>query len=380
VNKPLIRFLVLLFLIDLAYLTGELVVTDSLAGTTAPLQPPQRHLLNSFVRMTGKPAPGLAAGILVTALFHSSGFTTTLVERSADQTSRTGDHLLSMEESTWIIAGANIGTTVTALFAALLYWRLRREFIPALTAANGHVLFNVFSASLLLVGRFVASTSAALADWLPRIPNWTGLTQLLKTAGANLIVTSIQRSVTDSSWAADLTIGAGVSLIAVSLVALPCAIHEFALHKEASASFARGLNRFNTAALVAIGIVATGLLQSSSVFSSIVVVLAALSRIDAEQALALIVGSNLGTAVVPLAIALSGGGPGRAVALINFELNFVPLLAYSLIPGLWRFMRKVSDWLARQAAPGDDRSPSYVILAILGFYYAVPAVLLVVFG
>lgn len=99
-----------------------------------------------FLAFSDNPLLGLAAGTLLTLLVQSSSATVGLTIALGTQ------GLLPLEAAIPIIFGDNIGTTVTAVLAALGTGRAARQ------ACTAHVLFNVIGVCI----------------WLPLMPLWIG--------------------------------------------------------------------------------------------------------------------------------------------------------------------------------------------------------------
>ncbi|TFG94125.1 MAG: Na/Pi cotransporter family protein [Myxococcales bacterium] len=121
------------------------------------------HFLEWMVRMQN-PLLGIAAGALFTGVVQSSGATTGVVIAMASQ------GLISLPAGIALILGANIGTCVTALLAAIGKPR------EALRAALAHVLFNV-GGVLLWVG-FVDDLAWLATVLSPQIPALDGTARL----------------------------------------------------------------------------------------------------------------------------------------------------------------------------------------------------------
>ncbi|WP_418764146.1 Na/Pi cotransporter family protein [Mailhella sp.] len=100
-----------------------------------------------FLAFSDNPLLGLAAGTLLTLLVQSSSATVGLTIALGVQ------GLLPLEAAIPIIFGDNIGTTVTAVLAALGTGRAARQ------ACAAHVLFNVIGVCI----------------WLPLMPLWIGV-------------------------------------------------------------------------------------------------------------------------------------------------------------------------------------------------------------
>lgn len=99
-----------------------------------------------FISFSNNPLLGLAAGTLLTLLVQSSSATVGLTIALGTQ------GLLPLEAAIPIILGDNIGTTITAVLAALGTGKTARQ------ACAAHVLFNILGVCI----------------WLPLMPLWIG--------------------------------------------------------------------------------------------------------------------------------------------------------------------------------------------------------------
>ena len=107
-----------------------------------------------FLAFSNNPLLGLAAGTLLTLLVQSSSATVGLTIALGTQ------GLLPLEAAIPIIFGDNIGTTITAVLAALGTGRAARQ------ACAAHVLFNVIGVCI----------------WLPLMPLWIGFIEASSSA------------------------------------------------------------------------------------------------------------------------------------------------------------------------------------------------------
>lgn len=106
-----------------------------------------------FARVLARPGFALFSGASVTAALHSSSVTTSLCVMLA------ATEKLSVKKLFPIVLGANIGTTVTALMAAIG----RSE--AAVAIALCHLLFNVAGVILVFPLPFIRSLPLRLARW-----------------------------------------------------------------------------------------------------------------------------------------------------------------------------------------------------------------------
>lgn len=121
------------------------------------------------------------------------------------------------------------------------------------------------------------------------------------------------------------------------------------------ASFSLIQNMLRTASqpLTAIiyGMVVTGIIQSSSVLSGIIMVLAKNGQISLLAATGLILGSNVGTCVTTLLASVSANTTAKRVAWAHFFVNlFGVILFYPFIHPFAQFMVAISPTLTHQIA------------------------------
>ncbi len=115
------------------FLLGMLLMTNGLKQATGPLL---GRVLGSSTQTRWR---GLLSGMLITTVVQSSGAVTVAAIGFVNA------GLLNLQQSLWVLFGANIGTTVTALLAAIGATPNARR------AASAHVAFNVLAASVALV-------------------------------------------------------------------------------------------------------------------------------------------------------------------------------------------------------------------------------------
>jgi len=107
------------------------------------------------------PLYAMLVGILVTALVQSSSITTSLLVPLA------GAGLLTLHQAFPITIGANIGTTITALMAALA---VSGEHAQAgIVIALVHLLFNVSATLIIFPIKAIRNVPLRAATWLARV-------------------------------------------------------------------------------------------------------------------------------------------------------------------------------------------------------------------
>jgi sodium-dependent phosphate cotransporter len=142
-------------------ITGLVIVLISLALITKNM----RQLIADRVERSmnsvlakGNGSIAMLLGMVITMLVQSSSITTSiLIPMSAAG-------VITLRNAYPVTLGANVGTTITALLAALA-----TGSTPALTVALTHTVFNVTGILFLYVPPFVRDVPVYCAEWLARI-------------------------------------------------------------------------------------------------------------------------------------------------------------------------------------------------------------------
>ncbi|MFQ6048836.1 MAG: Na/Pi symporter, partial [Phycisphaerae bacterium] len=144
-DRSLIRSLAigLSVLLLLYAFSSAINVMSSGLKTLARCRASAPYLHRSFAS-AGNPIAGLFVGILVTSLFQSSSFTTSLT------VGLVASGQLSVAAAVPIVMGANVGTSVTNTLVSLGHVAARLEFRRAFAAAIVHDIFNLLTLAILL--------------------------------------------------------------------------------------------------------------------------------------------------------------------------------------------------------------------------------------
>jgi sodium-dependent phosphate cotransporter len=102
--------------------------------------------------------PAAAAGVLLTVMVQSSSITTSVVVPLI------GAGVVTLEQIFPFMIGANIGTTVTAMLAALSTGNP-----AAISVAISHLMFNLCGGLLIYPLRPIRAIPLAMARWIGRI-------------------------------------------------------------------------------------------------------------------------------------------------------------------------------------------------------------------
>ncbi|NLW16514.1 MAG: Na/Pi cotransporter family protein [Firmicutes bacterium] len=238
----------ILFLIGLRMMSSALVET---AGS---------RLQTWLLRITKTPLRGTLAGTLVTMIIQSSSATTVIVVAAVNA------GLLTLKQALSLIAGANIGTTITAQIAVLELYQL---VLPS-----------------LLLGLF-------LLIW-PKT----------RTAGRVLF-------------------GLGLLFLGLQLMSEYLAL---LLHIQILRSLLLACSGSPYLSIL-IGMIVTAIVQSSSAVTALTVALAAGQALDLSTAIGITLGSNIGTCVTALIAATGTNRPARQAAVAHLLFNVLGVLA-----------------------------------------------------
>ncbi len=241
---------------------------------------------------------GVGIGAVSTVIIQSSSATTVMVVGLVNA------GIMTLFQATAIIMGANIGTTITAWIASL-----------------GSLDVSAFLLILSVIGVFMTMLSKK---------------EKVKTVG-NVLT--------------------GLGLIFVGLAFMSDAMDPN-LHREIMQVIKDALSVVqNPALLLLIGIVATGIVQSSSAVTSIVVVLATSGVLiggTGDGVYYVIIGSNIGTCVTALLSSIGASPNARRAAIIHLLFNCFGAVIFTAFLLCWMpFGTSFSETVLDYIFPGD---------------------------
>lgn len=336
-----------------------------------------RDLLDAFFTTTENPFMALMVGILATTLVQSSSVTTVMVVGLV----AAPENPLPVANAVPMIMGANIGTTVTNTVVSLAHMGRRDEFFRAFSVATCHDFFNFMTVAVLLpleiTTGYLRRAAVALASTFGGVSGVTyenplknalktGLEPLKSLAGA-LFEAEQAQGILLVLISGLLIFGALLFLVRVMRAATQSSIEVF---------ITRFLGR---SALVSIllGAVLTVMVQSSSITTSLLVPLAGAGLLTLEQAFPVTIGANVGTTVTALlaTLAVSGANAhaGVEIALVHLLFNLSGIALIYPVP----FIRRLPLVAARSLARAAVESRKWALLYVLGLFYGLPAILVV---
>lgn len=330
-----------------------------------------------LIASTSNAFVGLFIGVLATSIVQSSSATTSMI------VGMVAVGTLSVRNAVPIIMGANIGTTVTAVLVSLGHITRREEFRRAFGAALIHEFFKLITVAVLLpielATHYLERTACALCGLLWD-PTDCGTAGYVFKSPLKAILEPVAGGIIWLFKGADaerVPVACVVLILLLALVLLFGSLWLIsrmmrrAVVGRAEALIDRTIGRAPFLGLVA-GAVLTGIVQSSSAVTSILVPLAAAGVLTLDQIFPLELGSCLGTTVTALLAAFAVGPAGLIVALTHVLFNLTGIVLIYPIP----YVRALPVRLARWFAGVATKSNRYVIAYVLGMFFVGPGLLI----
>lgn len=242
-----------------------------------------RHMLN---KVSGNKLAGIGIGAGVTALIQSSSATTVMVVGMVNA------GIMTLIQATYIIMGANIGTTITGVLSAL----------PTLNSGESFPVTDLF--------------------------------MVLSFAG--VIISIIAKTDKIKTWGTFL---AGLGTIFVALKCMSISM-EFMQTDPTFQELIKSVT--NPILLLVIGALFTGLVQSSAIVAGIVITMVGQGiQIGAggNAVLFIILGTNIGTCVTAMLAGIGSSPNGKRASFIHLLFNVIGSIIFTvfllLYPGFY---------------------------------------------
>jgi sodium-dependent phosphate cotransporter len=318
------------------------------------------------------PVAGLFVGILATVLVQSSSVTTATI------VGLVAAGVLDVESAVPMVMGANIGTTVTNTIVSLAHLRQSEEFRRAFTAATMHDFFNVIAVVVLLPLEVATGVLSAAAKGIAEFISGTSGASFdspIKGAvkwGAGRLEVVLERLASGDALAV-LGIVLGVAFIFLTLAFIT---------KNMRVLVAARIERSLNAALarsgtigIAVGMIVTVAVQSSSITTSILIPLVASGILVVRNAYPITLGANIGTTVTALLAALGAGAlDGLTIAVTHTLFNIAGIVLIYSIPKVRYLPVELAERLAGVAMRRKPLALGYT----LGAFVLLPIVGIVV--
>lgn len=258
--------------------------------------------------LTNNPIAGFLTGLLMTTLIQSSGATTVMVVGFANA------GLISLSQGISVIIGANVGTTVTAQI----------------------ISFNVQTVALPFIG-----------------------------LGGLIIFFSRRKQY---RYLGEAVLGAGLLFLGITTMSTGLSpLKELPIFKSM-------LMQFSAFPLLGVlgGAIFTAILQSSSAFTGVIIAISMEGMITLDQALPLILGSNIGTCVIAFIASAGTNLTARRAAVAHLLFNVIGvLLCLAVLTPFTNLVLKSASSVTRQVANAHsifNVANSILFLAFLPYF------------
>ncbi len=365
------RWRTLLLLLALVGLLYGFLVSIGLLGAGFKLF--GKGFAEALIETSSNPIVALFGGVLATTLLQSSSTTTSIVVGMVAAGS------LPFGSAVYVIMGANIGTSVTNTLVSLGHITRGEEFKRAFAASTVHDFFNVMAVAILMpLQYFVRIEGHGLLGWLA-LKMGEAFAQVgglhfaspIKTITKPVIHFLIE-SFDKRPW----------PVVIFSLIVMFLALRylvkvlKIVIMARVEAFFDTVIFK-NAGRAMALGVILTVLVQSSSITTSLVVPLAGAGILTLVQIFPYTLGANIGTTITAILAALSlGAEVGVAVAFAHLLFNVLGICFVWPIPAVRRIPIALAQALASVAATHRWLAIVYVMTA----FYVIPFIVIMVLG
>ena len=332
-----------------------------------------KDLSQALITTTSHPVVGLMIGLLATSLIQSSSSTTSIV------VGMVAAGALTVRGAIPIVMGANMGTTITNTIVAMASLNRRAEFRRAFAGATMHDFFNLITILVLFPLEQATHYLERTAGWLSsHLVDAQGLEYHSPVKAAVKPLTHAVKHLLLDRW--HLPAGAGATVMLVlSLVCLFAALALLTrlmrgvVVRRAEGVLGRGVAGSGLLGM-AVGVVVTVLVQSSSITTSLLVPLIGAGVMELEPAFAITLGANIGTTVTALLASLAGNLAAVTVALVHLLFNITGILLVYPVPRI----RRVPLRLARRLALQTARNRWMALYYVGGVFFGMPLLFVLV--
>ncbi|MDF1594809.1 MAG: Na/Pi symporter [Acidimicrobiia bacterium] len=328
---------------------------------------------DSLFANVSNPIAGLFVGILATVLVQSSSVSTATI------VGLVGAGTLSVPFAVPMIMGANIGTTVTNTLASLGFLRRSTEFKRAFAGATMHDFFNILAVALFLPLELATKFLSKSAEWLADL---LGANTSLQFENPDSPIKSAVKapvswfeSIVERFTENETAMGFALLVLGLALIFLALAYITVNMRLVMAGRIERSMNavlsRGGGIAAIAIGLLMTVAVQSSSITTSVLVPMIAAGVLTLENGFPVTLGANVGTTVTALLASLAAESPAALViALTHTLFNVSGILVFYPIPAI----RRIPLILARKLADVAEVRKSAVLAYVIGVFILLPII------
>ncbi|HVR77772.1 MAG TPA: Na/Pi symporter [Acidimicrobiia bacterium] len=344
-------------------------------GLEAGIQAFGSNVVEGLFDAVTNPVAGLFAGVLGTALVQSSSLTTAMI------VGLVGSGVLPLESAVPMIMGANIGTSVTNGFVSMGHVRRGQEFRRAFAGATVHDCFNILTVivalPLELATGFLEKTATALTELLGRQDVVAGTSS--KGFIQPILSWPISRITDLLGERSSVVAGFALLALGVALVFIALTLITRTMRTLLAGGIERSLNRLLERGAgiggMAVGVVVTMLVQSSSITTSILVPMMAAGILTLPNAFPVTLGANVGTTITALLASVAvPDAAALTIALVHSLFNVFGILLFYPVPA----MRRIPIGLAQTLGDIAERRKVWALIWVAGVFFVIPLIGLMV--
>ncbi len=364
----LLLVLLYLFFLSISLMSGAFKMFATSAG--------YKETFDGWIAVTAHPLVGLALGILMTAVLQSSSTTTSMIVAAV------AAGQLPIHYAIPMVMGANIGTTVTSTFVALVHVTRRQEFGRAFAAATVHDFFNLMAVAILLPLERLTGFFEKSAPGLTYLFQDVG--QVEKTGSPlKAILKPVVKQITHllETIPGELT---PFLQLACALILLLVVLKYLSNNLRAviSGPVEKLVNDYLFAKAwraLLLGIIITALVQSSSISTSIAVPMVAGGIFTLRQIFPFLLGANIGTTITALLAALSLLGLNKGVDALNVAMVHLLFNVTGTALFIWSPACKLPIYLAEKLSYVAIHFRLLALVYVVTVFYIVPLLILFLF-
>lgn len=306
------------------------------------------------------PLTGLFIGVLATVLVQSSSVTTSII------VGLVSGGVISVPAAVPLVMGANIGTTVTNLLVSFGHVSQREDFKRAFSGSLIHDFFNILSVSVLLplelLTGFLSKSAGLLADVLygmGGVQYKSPLKHAVKSSAKGIEFLFDKYFPYSEKVIGILLIIFAMILIFLCLFGLVKLLRSIMIDRVVKI-LDKALSK-SVLITMAIGVIITAVMQSSSVTTSLLVPLIGAGIISLEVAFPITLGANIGTTMTALLASLAGTEAGLTVALVHLLFNVTGILIIYPIKPIRQIPLRMARWFGELVVKKRRIAVIYVV-------------------
>lgn len=314
----------------------------------------------SLIKTTSNPLAGLLIGILATSIIQSSSTTTSITVGFV------AGGVLTLPGAIPIIMGANIGTTITNTIVSVGHVVQKNEFQRAFAAGVVHDFFNILAVIIIfpleMIFHPLEKSASVLSAAFVGIGGIKFLSPIKATTEPLLkpIMSAIPYPVVTMILALFLLFFSIIQIVKIMrslvLTKIELFLDNYLFKNDMTAFF--------------LALIATAIVQSSSITTSLVVPLAGAGLLTLRKIFPYTLGTNIGTTVTAMLAAFATLNPvAITVAFTHLLFNIFGIII------IYPF-KKIPIWMAENFAKITAKSKKNTIIFLIIYFtlYIIPLV------